>query len=68
MSLNKKGEYIPNKELTDTENIPLQETIEEYRNRRISDSEYLEKMQIGHASLIIEQRLKYKTQWRIINE
>ena len=34
-SLNKKGEYIPNKELTDTENIPLQETIEEYMNREV---------------------------------
>lgn len=32
---NKKGEYIPNKELTDTENIPLQETIEEYMNREV---------------------------------
>ena len=32
---NKKGEYIPNKKLTDTENIPLQETIEEYMNREV---------------------------------
>ena len=32
---NKKREYIPNKELTDTENIPLQETIEEYMNREV---------------------------------
>lgn len=32
---NKKGEYIPNKELTDTENIPLQETIEGYMNREV---------------------------------
>ena len=32
---NKKGEYIPNKELTDTENIPLQETIEYYMNREV---------------------------------
>ena len=32
---NKKGEYIPNKELTDTENIPLQETSEEYMNREV---------------------------------
>lgn len=32
---NKKGEYIPNKELTDTENIPLQETIGEYMNREV---------------------------------
>lgn len=32
---NKKGEYIPNRELTDTENIPLQETIEEYMNREV---------------------------------
>ena len=32
---NKKGEYIPNKELTDTENIPLQEKIEEYMNREV---------------------------------
>lgn len=32
---NKKGEYISNKELTDTENIPLQETIEEYMNREV---------------------------------
>ena len=32
---NKKGEYIPNIELTDTENIPLQETIEEYMNREV---------------------------------
>ena len=32
---NKKGEYIPNKELTDTENIPLQETIEDYINREV---------------------------------
>lgn len=32
---NKKGEYIPNKELTDTENIPLQETIEDYMNREV---------------------------------
>lgn len=33
--INKKGEYIPNKELTDTENIPLQETIEDYMNREV---------------------------------
>lgn len=33
--INKKGEYIPNKELTDTENIPLQETIEEYMNKEV---------------------------------
>lgn len=32
---NKKGEFIPNKELTDTENIPLQETIEDYMNREV---------------------------------
>ena len=32
---NKKGEYIPNKELTDIENIPLQEKIEEYMNREV---------------------------------
>lgn len=32
---NKKGEYIPNKELTDTENIPLQETIEDYMNKEV---------------------------------
>ncbi len=32
---NKKGEYIPNKELTDTENIPLQETIDDYMNREV---------------------------------
>lgn len=32
---NKKGEYIPNKGLTDTENIPLQETIEDYMNREV---------------------------------
>ena len=32
---NKKGEYIPNKELTDTENIPLQETIKDYMNREV---------------------------------
>lgn len=32
---NKKGEFIPNKELTDTENIPLQETIEEYMNKEV---------------------------------
>lgn len=32
---NKKGEYIPNKELTDTENIPLQEAIEDYMNREV---------------------------------
>ena len=32
---NKKGEYIPNKELTDIENIPLQETIEDYMNREV---------------------------------
>lgn len=32
---NKKGEYIQNKELTDTENIPLQETIEDYMNREV---------------------------------
>ena len=32
---NKKGECIPNKELTDTENIPLQETIEDYMNREV---------------------------------
>lgn len=32
---NRKGEYIPNKELTDTENIPLQETIEDYMNREV---------------------------------
>lgn len=33
---NKKGDYIPNKELTDNENIPLQETIEEYMNREVT--------------------------------
>ena len=32
---NKNGEYIPNKELTDTENIPLRETIEDYMNREV---------------------------------
>ena len=32
---NKKREYIPNKNLTDTENIPLQETIEDYMNREV---------------------------------
>lgn len=32
---NKKEEYISNKELTDTENIPLQETIEDYMNREV---------------------------------
>ena len=32
---NKKGDYIPNKELTDTENIPLQETVEDYMNREV---------------------------------
>ena len=32
---NKKGEYIPSKELTDTENIPLQEKIEDYMNREV---------------------------------
>lgn len=32
---NKKGDYIPNKELSDTENIPLQETIEDYMNREV---------------------------------
>ena len=32
---NKKDEYIPNKELTDTENIPLQETIEDYMNKEV---------------------------------
>lgn len=33
--INKKGEYIPNKKLTDIENIPLQETIEDYMNREV---------------------------------
>ena len=32
---NKKGEYILDKKLTDTENIPLQETIEDYMNREV---------------------------------
>ena len=32
---NKKGEYITNKELTNTENIPLQEAIEDYMNREV---------------------------------
>lgn len=32
---NKKGEYIPDKKLTDTENIPLQENIEDYMNREV---------------------------------
>ncbi len=32
---NKKGDYIPNKQLTDTENIPLQETLEDYMNREV---------------------------------
>lgn len=32
---NKNGEYIPNKELTDTENIPLLETIEDYISREV---------------------------------
>lgn len=32
---NKKDEYIPDKKLTDTENIPLQETIEDYMNREV---------------------------------
>lgn len=32
---NKKGDYIPNKKLTDTENIPLQETIKDYMNREV---------------------------------
>lgn len=32
---NKKGEYIPDKELTDTENVPLQEAIDDYINREV---------------------------------
>lgn len=32
---NKKGDYIPNKELTDTESIPLIETIQNYMNREV---------------------------------
>lgn len=32
---NKKGEYIPDKSLTDTENIPLQKSIEDYMNREV---------------------------------
>lgn len=32
---NKKGDYIANKELTDTENIPLQEKIDDYMKREV---------------------------------
>lgn len=32
---NKKGDYVPNKELTDTENIPFNKDIEEFLNEEI---------------------------------
>lgn len=62
---NKKGEYIPNKELTDTENIPLQETIEEYMNREVipfSKYAYIDesKTKIGYEISFTKYFYKYQ--------
>lgn len=62
---NKKGEYIPNKELTDTENIPLQETIEEYMNREVipfAKYAYIDesKTKIGYEISFAKYFYKYK--------
>ena len=62
---NKKGEYIPNKELTDTENIPLQETIEDYMNREVipfAKYAYIDesKTKIGYEILFTKYFYKYQ--------
>lgn len=62
---NKKGEYIPNKELTDTENIPLQETIEDYMNREVipfAKYAYIDesKTKIGYEISFIKYFYKYQ--------
>lgn len=62
---NKKGEYIPNKELTDTENIPLQETIEEYMNREVipfAKYDYIDesKTKIGYEISFTKYFYKYQ--------
>ncbi len=62
---NKKGEYIPNKELNDTENIPLQETIEDYMNREVipfAKYAYIDesKTKIGYEISFTKYFYKYK--------
>ena len=62
---NKKGEYIPNKELTDIENIPLQETIEDYMNREVipfSKYAYIDdsKTKIGYEISFTKYFYKYQ--------
>lgn len=62
---NKKGEYISNKELTDTENIPLQETIEDYMNREVmpfAKYAYIDesKTKIGYEISFIKYFYKYQ--------
>ena len=62
---NKKGEFIPNKELTDTENIPLQEKIQEYLNREVipfAKNAYIDesKTKIGYEILFTKYFYKYQ--------
>ena len=62
---NKKGEYIPNKELTDTENIPLQETIDDYMKREVlpfAKYAYIDdsKTKIGYEISFIKYFYKYQ--------
>ena len=61
---NKKGEYIPDKNLTDTENIPLQETIEDYMNREVipfAKYAYIDesKIKIGYEISLTKYFYKY---------
>ena len=73
---NKNGEYIPNKELTDTENIPLQETIEDYMNREVipfAKYAYIDesKTKIGYEISFTKYFYKYqepRTTKEIMNE
>lgn len=62
---NKKDEYIPNKELTDTENIPLQETIMNYMNREVipfAKNAYIDeqKTKIGYEISFAKYFYKYQ--------
>lgn len=61
----KKGKYIPNKELTDTENIPLQEDVKEYMKREVlpfAPYAYIDesKTKIGYEISFIKYFYKYQ--------
>lgn len=62
---NKKGEYIPNKDLTDTETIPLQENIDDYMKREVlpyTPYAYIDnsKTKIGYEISFIKYFYKYE--------